>query len=304
MKIIFMGTPLFGKNVLKSLVDAGHEICLVVTKKDNSSKPSEVKKFALENGLKLFEPENFKEEYPNIFNYPCDFLITASYGEFLPKKLLEHPRVKALNVHGSLLPKYRGGAPIQRAIINGDFKTGISIIEMTPKMDAGDIYMQEEVEITDTDTTTSLMEKLSLVGGKALTEVLKNFDEYEKHKQKQNKELVSFAKTLLKDEDHLDFNFPADFISRSIRAHLLDKPMFFNLENIRFKVYNSIPIDNNIDKAPGTILGADKSGLLVKTKGSAILITEILPEGKKRMLVKDYLNGIGKKQFVIGRRIL
>src|SRR5690606_27150774 len=177
MKIIFMGTPDFAVRILDE-INKNFEVVLVVTQPDTYNyrkkkyEYSPVKFYALEHNLEIFQPESIKKEADYILGLDVDLIVTAAYGQFVPKKILDHPKYRAINVHGSILPKYRGGAPIQRAIINGDAETGITIMYMDRRMDAGDILRIEKIPILDEDTQDTMFEKLSILGSKMIVDVI------------------------------------------------------------------------------------------------------------------------------------
>lgn len=307
MKIIFMGTPEFAVPILEKIASR-HEVVLVVTQPDTFVKRkymySPVKEFALEKGFPLFQPENIKAEAEKILALPCDLIVTAAYGQFVPKVLLEHPRYKAINVHGSLLPKYRGGAPIQRAIINGEEKTGISIIYMTPKMDAGDILMQREIPILDEDTSDSLFKKLSILGSEMIMEVIDKLEAGTVKPVKQDEKAVSFAYNLTKEDEILDFKKPAREVFNRIRGLNSNPGAYFRLDGMIIKVYGSRVASYFTDTEPGRIVGISKDCFDISCGEKTVLqITEIQIPSKKRMSVKDFLNGIGRNMILLNKEI-
>jgi len=295
MKIVFMGTPLFAVEVLEMLIKE-HDVCLVVTQPDKITgrkkvlTPPVVKEVALKHGIEVFQPANIKNDYQRIIDLKPDFMITAAYGQILPKALLDE--VKAINVHGSLLPKYRGGAPIQYALFNGDQKTGVTIMYMAFKMDSGDIIKQETLDIKKDDDTLSLTKRLSTLGTKLLKEVLEDISQGIIHREKQDENLVTFSPTLSYQDEFLSFNQKSEDIINKVKG-LSPEPgahAFINDMKIKiYKVENSDIIEHE-DKRPGTILSVKKE-LLVKTLDGVIKIKLIQIPGKKMMAAKDFLNG-------------
>jgi methionyl-tRNA formyltransferase len=295
MKIVFMGTPLFAVEVLEMLIKE-HDVCLVVTQPDKITgrkkvlTPPVVKEVALKHGIEVFQPANIKTDYQKIIDLKPDFMITAAYGQILPKALLDE--VKAINVHGSLLPKYRGGAPIQYALFNGDQKTGVTIMYMAFKMDSGDIIKQETLDIKKDDDTLSLTKRLSTLGTKLLKEVLEDISQGIIHREKQDENLVTFSPTLSYQDEFLSFNQKSEDIINKVKG-LSPEPgahAFINDMKIKiYKVENSDIIEHE-DKRPGTILSVKKE-LLVKTLDGVIKIKLIQIPGKKMMAAKDFLNG-------------
>lgn len=292
MKICFLGTPTFATPILEALNEK-YEICLVVTKVDQVVKKkvvySPVKQKALELGLKVITPTNLKEVASDIINCGADILITAAYGMFIPALILNKFKYK-INVHGSLLPKRRGGAPIQRSLIEGDKLTGITIMEMAPKMDSGKIYAKKEYEILDSDNNTSLFEKLSLIGRDLLLETLPAIVDGTNQGTPQNEEEATFSYNLTKEDELIDFNKDARSIFNQIRGLSLEPGAYFNFQNEVFKVYESKVVEDNSNALPGTILSTNKK-LVIKCGKDAISILVIKVQSKKMMDVKSFLNG-------------
>lgn len=291
MKIIFFGTPEFAVPILEKLHQK-HEILLVVTQPDKKVgrkqilTPPIVKKRAQELMISVFQPLNIKNEYQKIIDLNPDLIITAAYGQILPKELLN--QIKAINVHGSLLPKYRGGAPIQKAIINGDSHTGITIMEMAYKMDSGVILKQASIEIKPDDTTTTLTEKLSYLGADLLIETLEQLNEIIPIKQEEEK--VTYAYNITYQDQIIDWNQDSKLIIRHINAMQNEPGAITYLNKILFKVSRAKESDIIYDEAPGTIVVLNKE-LVVSTKTYGIKILEIQQAGKKPMNIKNFLNG-------------
>lgn len=304
MRIVYMGTPNFSVPVLEKLIENGYEIVLVVTQPDRLKGRkkelvfSPVKELAIKHNIKVHQPEKLKVDLNPILELNPDLIITAAYGQILPKTLLE--KVKAINVHGSLLPKYRGGAPIQYSLFDGLKKTGITIMDMAYKMDSGDIILQEEVEILENDTYTSLSKKLSYVGADLLIKALKG--DYKRIKQDENE--VSFAYTLKREDEFLNFDEPADKVINHLRG-LLDEPAASILINNEvYKVYKLRKDDIISDTNPGKII-IDNKRMFITTKTNLVEVLEIQAPGKKKMFIKDFLNGqkiIKTNDFVGGNK--
>jgi methionyl-tRNA formyltransferase len=294
MKIVMMGTPQFAVPILEMLYEK-HEVLLVVTQPDKAvgrkkiQTSSPVKEKALELGLSVFQPEKLKIEYQKIIDLNPDYLITAAYGQMLPKELLD--QVKALNVHGSLLPKYRGGAPIQYALFDGLEKTGVTIMYMAFQMDSGDIIKQESIPITEDDNYLTLSRKLSQLGKRLLEEVLIDFEHGVLNRIKQNVEEVTFAKTLSFKDEIISFNSSTKNIINRIKGLSPEPGASAKINGITLKFYQAIKNDIiDISHAPGTVLSI-KNQLIIKTLDGAIEIREIQAPGKKKMNIKDFLNG-------------
>ncbi len=294
MKIIFMGTPNFAVPSLEALNEK-YEVVLVVSQpakpegRKGILKNPPVALKALELGIQLFQPEHIKNEYEYFKNIKADMIVTAAYGQFIPTKILNLYK-KCINVHGSLLPHHRGGAPIQRAIINGDKKTGVTIMEMVKKMDAGRMYASSEIPILDSDNNSSLFEKLAIIGKNLLMENIEDIYNGKNDGIMQNEEEATISPNIAPEEEKINFNIDARKVFNLIRG-LSDEPgAYCEYNGQRIKIYKASIEKNDSDASPGTIINIKKS-LIVKCKTDAISILELQIPGKKRMNVKDFLNG-------------
>ena len=240
-----------------------------------------------------------------IDNYDFDLIVSAAYGQIVPMELIEYPKYKAINVHGSLLPKGRGGAPIQRAIMNGEKETGITIMYMAKKMDAGDILLQEKMAILDEDTKETLFIKLANLGAKMINHCIFDLVNNNIKPIKQNDEEVTYTYALTKDDEHLDFSKNAYLVKAQIRG-LGEIGASFTLDNINFKVYpNSVNnyLDNKSNHQIGEIINVTKDYFTIQCESSEICFKTLKPEGKNLMSFKDYYNGKGKDIFKVGKII-
>lgn len=293
MKIVFMGTPSFALPTLEML----HQrfgVSLVVTQPDkvvgrkkNITK-SPVKEFAIKHGIDVFQPLKLSKDYERIIKLKPDLIVTAAYGQMIPTVVLD--LATSINVHGSILPKYRGGAPVQYAIKNGDKTTGVTIMYMAPKMDSGDIIDCEEVEILETDTTDSLMRRLSIVGRDLLDRTILSIINQTNNRIPQDETQVTFAYTIKPEEEFLDFTKTTKEVMNHLRS-LLDEPggsIFVN--NTRIKVYEIEKSDIISSRNPGEVVKVTKQ-FLVKTIDGVVRLKKIKPEGKKLMNDTDFLNG-------------
>lgn len=294
MKIIFMGTPNFAVPSLEALNEK-YEVVLVVSQpakpegRKGILKNPPVALKALELGIQLFQPEHIKNEYEYFKNIKADMIVTAAYGQFIPTKILNLYK-KCINVHGSLLPHHRGGAPIQRAIINGDKKTGVTIMEMVKKMDAGRMYASSEIPILDSDNNSSLFEKIAIIGKNLLMENIEDIYNGKNEGIMQNEEEATISPNIAPEEEKINFNIDARKVFNLIRG-LSDEPgAYCEYNGQRIKIYKASIEKNDSDASPGTIINIKKS-LIVKCKTDAISILELQIPGKKRMNVKDFLNG-------------
>ena len=294
MKIVFMGTPQFGIPILEMLSQK-HEVVLVVSQPDKPVgrkrvlTPSPVKSYALSKGIPVFQPQRIRQEYQKILDVGADVLITAAYGQILPEALLKG--IRSLNVHGSLLPKYRGAAPIQYALFDGLKETGITIMEMVYQMDAGPIMLQGKVNIEPSDNFGTLSQKLSQLGVSLLDEVLSNFDRYFNQRQPQDESKVTFSPLIKYEDEAISFHWNTDKIIGRIRGLSPEPGAHFYVNKDLFKVFDAVKSDIiESDKVPSTILSTKKK-LTIKTKDGAIDILTIQAQGKKQMPIRDYLNG-------------
>lgn len=242
MKIIFMGTPNFAVPILEALAKK-HEVLMVVTQPDKRVgrkqilEESPVKILAKTLNIPIFQPTKLKEEYQTLLDLSADLIVTAAYGQMLPKPLLD--RITALNVHGSLLPKYRGGAPIQYALFDAQKETGITIMYMAYKMDSGDIIKQGKVEITEADNYETLTKKLSLCGKDLLLEVLDEFKQGKPKGTPQNENEVTFAYNIKREEEFLNFNVDTKYVLGKIRGLSPNVGASINFKDITIKVYDA-----------------------------------------------------------------
>lgn len=294
MKIVFMGTPEFSVNILDELIKK-HDVLLVVSQPDKPKgrkhelEPTPVKKLALENNIEVFQPINIKDDYQIILDKNPDLIVTCAYGQMIPEEVLKFPKYKSMNIHSSLLPKYRGGAPMHRAIINGDKKTGITIMYMEKKMDSGDIIRQEETIISDDDTLETIHDRLSLMGAKLIIDVIDNIDRI--NPIKQDESLVTYAKVISRDEEKLDFNLPARDIFNKVRGLYPFPATYFNISDLTIKVYKVSYEECDVKGLNGEVIDILKDSIIIKCQNGIIKLLDIQVSGKKRMLVKDFVNG-------------
>ena len=302
LKILFMGTPEFAVNVLDKLIENFNVVGVVSQpdkfvgrKKILTNTP--VKERALKDSISVFQPNNIKEEYDFLLKMDIDLIVTCAYGQFIPDIVLNYPKYASINVHASLLPELRGGAPIQRAIINGLEYTGITIMDMVSKMDAGDIYAQVKTKIEENDTYETLHDRLSIMGANLVVETIPKIVNNTITKIKQDENKVTFAKNIKREEEKLDFNDTTINIYNKIRGLSPNPATYFILDS-EIKVYNSRIVYNNSNDEIGKIVNIYKDGFGIKTRDGEIVITDLKPFGKKRMLAKDYLNGIDKNKLI------
>ena len=316
LNILFMGTPDFAKESLEAIYNAGHNILGIVT---NPDKPkgrgmklvaSPVKEYAIEKNLRIFQPEKVRknEEFiEQIKELNPDVICVVAYGKILPKEILEIPRLGCINVHGSLLPKYRGAAPIQWAVLNGDKTTGITTMYMDVGMDTGDMILKQEVEIGEDETTGELWDRLSKIGGKLLVDTLKQVENGTAPREKQGDDF-SVAPMLSKDMAKIDWeNKSAQEIKNLVRGlnPIMGAYAFLNGSKIKFwkvDVAKNIGYDEDNIKIfkNGTVLISDqKDGLFIKTEKGILSVLEIQGENAKRMSINDFLRGNQINEFEV-----
>ena len=306
IRIIYMGTPDFSVLPLKKLCEK-YNIIAVVTQPDKEVgrkreiRYSKVKEFALEHNIKIIQPNNIKTEYQEILDLKPDLIITCAYGQILPTKLLNYPKYKCINIHASLLPLLRGGAPIHRAIIEGHKKTGVTIMYMDEKMDSGDILFQKSINIEIDDNVDTLFNKLSVLGSEMIIDFLPKFFNNNFNVIKQDESKVTYAYNITKEDEKIDFNDTSINIYNKIRG-LNSWPVGYSiLDNKKIKIYNSRISNTSKKGIPGEIINIYKDSIGVKTIDGEVQLTEIQIEGKKRMLVSSYLNGLKNNNELIGK---
>ena len=308
LKVVFMGTPDFSVPVLKMLI-SNTNVIGVVTQPDKpvgrSGKISitPVKEVAQEYNIPVYQPYKIKEEYKDILDLNPDIIITCAYGQIVPNEVLDYPRLGCINVHASLLPYHRGGAPIHRAIINGDKVSGVTIMYMASGMDSGDIIKQSEVVIEDTDTAESLFDKLSILGSELLLNTLPSIIDGTNERIKQDDSIATYSYNIKPEEEKVDFNKTRREVFNQIRG-LNSWPVAHTyLDGKRLKVWES-RIGNKYDYIEyGIITNIYKDGIGVSTKDGEIILTVIQPEGKKRMNTSDYLNGLSNKKELLNKKL-
>ena len=304
IKIVFMGTPDFAVPIFKALAD-NYNVVAVVTQPDKKVgrkqilTPSPIKKASALYNIPVLQPVKIRNEYDSILKYEPDMIVTCAYGQILPKELLDYPKYKSINVHASLLPKLRGGAPIHHAIMDGYNKTGITIMYMSVLMDRGDIISQSETTITKDDTLESLHDRLSEMGKDLLLKTLPNIISGNINPIKQDESKVTYGYNITKEDEKIDFTKTSREVDNKVRALNPTPGAYTTINSKRMKVYDVRISDRYYaNTKPGTIVGFEKDGIRVVTKDKEVILTDIAIEGKKRCLVKDYLNGIDKKELL------
>lgn len=297
-KVLFMGTPDFAEASLKKLYDCGYNVCGVFTQPDrpkNRGMKMEfppVKKLALEHGTEVYQPVKLRDgsALEIIKELAPDIIVVVAYGRILPKEILDYPKLGCINIHGSILPKYRGSAPIQWSVLKGEKVTGVTAMYMDVGMDTGDIIAVKETEIGENETAGELFDRLMILGADLLDETLKSILAGTAERTKQDEALATYAPPLTKDMCAIDWNKPSDEILWQIRGLNPWPVATSEINGINFKIFSAKKIDaDNI--TPGEIIFADKRGLAVMAADGGILINELQAPGGKRMRSADYLRG-------------
>lgn len=309
LNIVYMGTPDFSVGPLEKLIKE-YDVKLVVTQPDKEVgrkkeiKPSPVKEFAINHNIEVFQPEKIRNDYKKILEVKPDIIITCAYGQIIPKILLDFPKYGCINIHASLLPKLRGGAPIHKAIIDGYDKTGITIMYMDEKMDSGDIIYQEEIPILDTDNVGTLFDKLSVLGSNMIIKVLPDIISGNISQVKQDLSEVTYAYNITREDEKVNFNKTSREVFNKVRGLNPWPVSFATLDDKKVKIFE-VKIGNSNKKGTiGEIINIYSDSIGVKTKDGEILITQIQFEGKNKMNVKDYLNGLQNKSSLIGKKFI
>jgi len=307
MRIVFMGTPSFAVPSLRALVEQGYEVVAVVSQPDRPKgrkkllTPTPVKEAALELGIPVLQPERMRNEdaIAEVASYKPELIVTAAYGQILPKAVLELPQHGCINVHGSLLPKYRGGAPIQRSIINGESETGVTIMYMAEGLDTGDMISSVAIPITDEDNAGTIFEKLSIAGAKLLIDTVPPLIRGELQAIPQDDSLATYAPNLTREDERIEWDKSAISIFNQVRGLSPMAGAFTTLNGEVFKVWGCKPLSASSNAATGTIVSASADGIVVQTGEGQLLLTIIQPAGKRMMNVSDWIQGA---RAIVGAR--
>lgn len=299
MKIIFMGTPDFAVGTLEAIIEAGHEVLLVVTQPDKPKGRSgalqytPVKESALAHGIEVFQPTKIRleENVEFLRKYEADIFVVAAFGQILPKSILDMPKFGCINVHASLLPKYRGAAPIQWAVINGDKVTGVTIQQMDIGVDTGDIIVTKELAISEEETGGGLFDKLAVVGAEACLEALEQIANGTATRTPQNHDEATHVSMISKEFGNIDWNKSAAEIERLIRGLNPWPSAYTKLDGKTFKIWKAKVVSEENEYATGCIIHVGKGEMQVQTGNGVLSLLEVQLEGKKRMEVDAFLRG-------------
>jgi len=298
LRIIFAGTPDFAALHLDALLSSGHQVVGVFTQPDRPAgrgkklMPSPVKVLAEEHSLPIFQPASLRpqENQQLVADLNADVMVVVAYGLILPKAVLDMPRLGCINVHGSLLPRWRGAAPIQRSLWAGDADTGVTIMQMDVGLDTGDMLYKLSCPITDEDTSATLYDKLAELGPKGLIDTLQQLADNRVQPEVQDEALVTYAEKLSKEEARLDWSLPAAQLERCIRAFNPWPMSWLEIDGQPVKVWQASVIAGPVNAAPGTIVEANKQGIQVATVEGILNLESLQPAGKKAMSAQDLLN--------------
>ena len=299
MRIIFMGTPDFSVGTLEALVEAGHDVCLVVTQPDKPKGRGKemqftpVKEAALKHGIPVFQPRRVREPecVEELRKYNADVCVVIAFGQILPKEILELTPYGCMNVHASLLPAYRGAAPIQWALISGEKVTGITTMQMDEGLDTGDMLLKVEVPITSEDTGETLHDKMAAAGAALAVETLEQMEKGTLTPEKQGETTTPYAKMLKKEMGNIDWSKPADEIERLVRGMNSWPSAYTKWDNKVMKIWKAAVEDKNTEAAPGTIVKVTKDNFAVQTGNGLLVVKELQIPGKKRMNADAFLRG-------------
>lgn len=313
MKLIFMGTPDFSVGTLEALIEAGHTISLVVSQPDKPKgrghelQPTPVKEVALKHNLPIYQPAKLRGEQAEemIESTEADAIVVVAFGQLIPKSILQMKRYGCINVHASLLPKYRGAAPIQWAVIDGEEKSGVTIMQMDEGLDTGDMLLKKEIPLDEKETGGSLFDKLSQVGAKACVEALEKLEKGQLTPEKQGESPTAYARMLTKDMGRIDFTQSAESIERLVRGLNPWPSAYTKLNGKTLKIWSADVVKSPAgskeslagleakekDPAPGSVAAVTKTAILVACGEGMLAITELQLEGKKRMDTAAFLRG-------------
>ena len=308
IKIVYMGTSEFSSKILEFLIENKVNVVGVVSQPDkevgrkNKIQVTPVKEVALKYGIEVFQPIKIKDDYEFIANKNPDIVLTCAYGQIVPQAVLDIPKYKCINIHGSLLPKYRGAAPIQYAILNDEKQTGVTYMEMVKKMDAGCMYSKTFVDIDNNDNAQDIFDKLLVTVKETVIDFLDDFVEGKIVGIEQNEEEVTFSKMIKREDEVIDWNDSKRNIHNKVRAFNPSPVAYTILNDVNIKIYEGEETSEDIHGEVGEIVKANKEGIFVRCSDGVYKITKLQPAGKKVMDSRDYINGnkdlVGKMFYV------
>ena len=299
MRIVYMGTPDFAVGALKAIYEAGHDIVCAVTQPDKAKGRSDklvfspVKEFAIEHDIPVFQPEKIRnsESVDYLKSLSADLYVVAAFGQILSQEVLDIPKYGCVNIHASLLPKYRGAAPIQQALLDGNKQTGVTLMQMNAGMDTGDILMQESLDITDEDTAGSLFDKLESLGADMIVRAIPKIENGELIAVPQDNEKATKVGKFTKEMGLIDWNKDAAYIDRLIRCMNPWPSAYTHFNNKTLKIWKAKPSSKKYEAETGVVFDVYKNSFLVSCKSGSLEVFEVQLEGKKRMSAGDFLRG-------------
>ncbi len=299
LKIVFAGTPEFAAESLKALLEGPDQVIAVYTQPDRPAgrghklKPSPVKEVALAADIPVYQPLNFKDDadIAELAALDADLMVVAAYGLILPKAVLDTPKYGCINVHASILPRWRGAAPIHRALLAGDQQTGITIMQMDVGLDTGDMLAKAYTDILDTDTSASLHDKLAQQGGELLLTAIEQLKAGELTPEVQDDNLANYAHKLTKEEGKIDWSDSADNIARKVRGLFPWPSAYTFMDDHNIRIHQASVADVKSSSAPGTVINSDKQGIYVSTGDGVVCLEKLQLPGKKAMTAEQILNG-------------
>ena len=306
LRLVFMGTPEISAYVFNKMIEDGYRFVGLVAQPDHpvgrkgliEKVPTKV--VAEKYNIPVFQPNKIRDEYSFVDKIKPDLVITLAYGQIVPQGFLDKIPMGCLNLHGSLLPKYRGASPVQSALINNEKVTGVTLMEMVKAMDAGRMYAKKEIVIDEDDNATSLFNKVKIAASELVLEALPKYINGELIGEAQNEEEVTFCSTIKPEQEKLDLSLSAKSLIGWIKG-LSDEPgAYLYLNNLKLKIYKAKYVDDSVTAEVGSIVKADKSGLYMQAKDGVISLLEIQKEGKKRMDYRSFING---NQNLLGQKL-
>ena len=307
LKLVFMGTPEISAYVFEKMIQDGYHFVGLVAQPDHpvgrkgivEKVPTKV--IAEKYNIPVFQPEKIRLDYSFMNDIKPDLVITLAYGQIVPQGFLEIPRLGCLNLHGSLLPKYRGASPVQSVLINNEKVTGVTLMEMVKAMDAGRMYAKKEIEISEDDNATSLFNKVKEAASELVLESLPLYINGELKGEEQDENAVAFCSMIKPEQEKLDLNLSAQELVGWIRG-LSDEPgAYLYINNLKIKIYKAEVVDNSVTADIGEIIKADKNGLYMQAKDGVISLLEVQKEGKKRMDYRSFING--SQGLLVGQKL-
>ncbi|MDF0751429.1 methionyl-tRNA formyltransferase [Marinobacter sp. 71-i] len=310
MRLVFSGTPDFAATALKALLATRHQVVGVYSQPDRPAgrgrklTPTPVKQVALDANIPVFQPQSLKtaEAQQELRALDADVMIVAAYGLILPRAVLDTPRHGCLNIHASLLPRWRGAAPIQRAIAAGDRETGITIMQMDAGLDTGEMLLKSITPITENDTGGSLHDRLADLGGESIVKALEHLEKGELNGEIQDESRACYASKLSKEEGHIDWTLDASAISRLIRAFNPWPGTYTDLDDMHIRIHQAEVLDDTSDKHPGTVIRRDRDGIDVACGLESLRITRLQLPGSRPQSANDLING-GKEILMPGQEL-